>query len=355
MHSKRRWIAGVSTLLLAALAVGGFALTHQSARADAHVRPFDHVFVIMMENHGFASVIGDPNAPYINQLAAENAQATNYYGVTHPSLPNYVAATSGNNWYSNSDDPTQVFDHSNIVDQLEGAQKSWKGYMESIPAAGSTIAGTPDGLYAIKHDPFMLYSDVRNDPARASKVVPLTQLDADLADNTVPNFVWISPNQCNDMHGVGGAGSPCPYGNAKDDANDAHLKQLGDAFVKKYVEAITHSKAWTGNSVIFLTWDENDYTGNSADGGWDNPAGCCDSPVVPANSTVLPAGGVYGGGTVPMIVIGTKVKQHFTTDVAYNHYSMLKTIEDGWHLDHLGMTSDDAQVKAMEDVFQFDR
>ncbi|HEX8034710.1 MAG TPA: hypothetical protein VF510_12725, partial [Ktedonobacterales bacterium] len=89
MHLKRRWTVGVSTLLLAALAVGGFALTRQSAQADAHIRPFDHVFVIMMENHGFASVIGDPNAPYINQLATENAQATNYYGVTHPSLPNY--------------------------------------------------------------------------------------------------------------------------------------------------------------------------------------------------------------------------------------------------------------------------
>lgn len=344
MHVKNRWVWGGALLALAALIAPGIALAQPQHTAGSQVRPFDHVFVIFMENHGTNSIIGDPNAPYINQLAQQNTLATNYFGVTHPSLPNYIAATSGNNWYSNSDDPTQVFNHTNIVDELEAAHKTWKGYMESLPSVGFTGAQSTDGLYQSKHDPFVLYQDVLNNPSRLSHVVPLDQLSQDLASNRVPNFAWITPNVCDDMHG--GAAN-CPY------SNDALLKQDGNAFVSHWVTAITHSKAWTGNSVIFLVWDENDYTGNAAYDGWLNADGCCDSPVLPAGTSLYPAGGVYGGGEVPMIVIGTHVKHHFTTGVAYNHYSMLKTIEQAWHMPYMGMTADGAQVHAMSDVFTF--
>ena len=346
MHMRKQWwLGGGALLALAALIVPGIAFAQSQQTGSVQVRPFDHVFVIFMENHGTPSIIGDPNAPFINQLASQNTLATNYFGVTHPSLPNYVAATSGNNWYSNSDNPTQVFDHTNLVDELEQAHKSWKAYMEDLPSVGFTGAQSTDGMYVNKHNPFVLYKDVLDSPQRLSHVVPLDQLSQDLAANTVPNFSWITPNVCNDMHGEG-AGA-CPY------SNDALLKQDGDAFVQHWVTAITHSKAWTGNSVIFIAWDENDYTGNSADGGWANANGCCDSPVVPAGASFFPAGGVYGGGEVPMIVVGTQVKHHFTTSVAYNHYSMLKTIEAGWHLPYMGMTADGAQVHAMSDVFTF--
>ncbi len=342
--------AVIAFVAVIAIAVPGFAFAHAgasnnaAAQTTAKVRPFDHVFVIFMENHGTPSIIGDPNAPYINSLAQTYALANNYYGVTHPSLPNYIAATSGNNWYSNSDDPTQVFDHVNLVDSLERAHLSWKGYMENLPSVGFTGASSPDGLYVSKHDPFVLYQDILNNPKRLNNVVPLSQLSVDLAQNHVPNFAWITPNLCNDMHGVGG--SPCPY------SNDAQLKADGDAFVKEWVNAIMSSRAWTGNSVIFITWDEDDYTGNPANGGWESPAGCCDSPVIPANASFFPAGGLYGGGQVPMIVIGTHTKRAYVSTTAYNHYSMLKTIEDVWGLPEIGMTSDSAQVTDMYEFFK---
>jgi phospholipase C len=348
MHSRGRWLISGLVVALLALVVPGLALA-QSNASSAHdggsggLRPFDHVFVIFMENHGSQSIIGDSNAPYINQLAQTYGLAANYYGVTHPSLPNYVAATSGNNWYSNSDNPSQVFDHTNIVDDLENAHRTWKAYMEDLPYAGFTGASSPNGLYVSKHNPFVLYSDVVNNPERLANIVPLTQLTVDLNSNHVPNFAWITPNLCNDMHGVGG--SPCPY------SNDAQLKADGDAFIHQWVTAITSSRAWTGNSAIFIAWDENDYTGNQADGGWLNANGCCDSPVVPAGTSFFPAGGTYGGGQVPLIVIGTHSRLAYMSNVAYNHYSMLRTIEDAWHMPELGMTSDHAQVNTLAEFF----
>ena len=108
---------------------------------------------------------------------------TNYFGVTHDSLPNYIAATSGQTWGSNSDDTAQapLFNHENLVDQLEAAHVSWKAYMQNLPFPGDLTDETSNGLYVRKHDPFLMYPDVYNDPARADNVVPLKQLRADLS------------------------------------------------------------------------------------------------------------------------------------------------------------------------------
>ena len=103
----------------------------------ASLPKFDHVVVIMLENHSDQSVIGDPAAPTITQYAHQYAYADKFYGVTHPSLPNYLAITSGSNWYSNSDDPTQRFNHRNVVDELEAHHISWKAYMEHMPSPGA--------------------------------------------------------------------------------------------------------------------------------------------------------------------------------------------------------------------------
>ena len=82
-----------------------------------------HIFVIMLENHSQSSVIGDANAPFINSLAQQYATAANYFGVTHPSEPNYVAAISGSNWFINNDNPANRFDHTNLVDQFEASHR----------------------------------------------------------------------------------------------------------------------------------------------------------------------------------------------------------------------------------------
>jgi hypothetical protein len=360
VHRTRRYAA----VVFAAAAGVSLASTSGVALADGHWRDsgnvkLDHAFVIMLENHSEHGVIGDPNAPYMTSLAATYGQATNYYGVTHPSEPNYIALMSGSNWDTNTDDPANRFDHTNLVDTLEAAGKSWGAYLEAMPSVGylgDYWPSSSNALYASKHNPFVLFTDVRDNAARLQNVKPYTDLARDLNSRHAPQFVFIAPDQCNDMHGgvytavAGHPETPCPYGSTNDDANDAALKQKADAFVKSAVATITHSRAWTTHSAIFIVADEGDYTGNTTTGGWDSPAGCCDSPVLPAGDPDISAtwpGGLYGGGLVPAIVVNGGHPRHVVDDTPYNHYSLLRTLEDAWRLPELGFTSDHRQVSTM--------
>jgi phospholipase C len=317
-------------------------------RAHAAVPHFDHIVIIMLENHGDASVIGNPNAPRLTALARDNGYASHYYGVTHPSLPNYVAITSGDTWYSNSDDPTQRFNHINIVDTLEARHISWTAYMQAIPSVGFSgdfyPADEENALYVIRHDPFMLYDDVRDNAQRRAHVVSMDRLTQDLRAGKLAQFVWVSPDVCHDMHGM--SGKACPY------SDDAALKRTSDAYVVSLVQEIRSSKAWTKRSVIFIMTDETDYDGSmTSTGGWASATGCCDSPVVPKNAAFFPQGGMYGGGPSPLIVISPIAKAHFTSDTPYNHYSVLRTIELSWNLAQLGMTADAPQVPDLSEFF----
>ena len=327
-----------------------------------------HIFVIMLENHSQSSVIGDANAPFINSLAQQYATAASYFGVTHPSEPNYVAAISGSNWFINNDNPANRFDHTNLVDQFDSSHVTWGAYMESMPSAGylGDFAPGTTALYASKHNPFVLFDDIRNDPSRLANVKPYTSFATDLQrERTTPDFVWISPNQCHDMHGGvyvqvapdGSDGTPCPYGSAKDDPNDAALKQKADAFVKTAVTTIMQSPAWhDGRSAIFIVTDENDFTGNPTTGGWESAAGCCDSPVLIAGDPSVSAswpGGTYGGGLIPAVIVtnhGGKTGG-YVSSVPYNHYSLLATVEQNWNLGYLGNASDANQVTPMDEFF----
>ncbi|HEX6500941.1 MAG TPA: alkaline phosphatase family protein [Micromonosporaceae bacterium] len=351
--------AAAALITLFTGATGPAMADHESDTAP-HIQ-LDHAYVIMLENHSQHGVVGDPNAPYITQLANTYGNAENYYGVTHPSEPNYVAAISGSNWWTNDDSPANRFDHTNLVDTLEQAHLTWGAYMEAMPADNKLADYWPAGnaaLYASKHNPFVLFNDVRGDAGRMSHVKPYSDLAADLNTGHGPNFVFISPDQCNDMHGgvytavAGHPETPCPYGSANDDANDAALKQKADAFVKQAVTTIMSSKAWTRHSAIFIVADEGDYTANATNGGWDSPAGCCDSPVLRAGDPAINPnwpGGVYGGGKVPAIIVTGDGPHHHTSQVAYNHYSLLRTLEDAWRLPELGFTSDHAQVPTMDE------
>jgi phosphatidylinositol-3-phosphatase len=369
-------LAGTLTLLLVQAGASAKDKPPKKAKpasAQTIAPAVKHIFVIMLENHSQSSVIGDVNAPYITNLAHTTAMATNYFGVTHPSMPNYVAAISGSNWFVNDDNPANRFDHTNLVDQLEANRLTWGAYMESMPSAGYLNDFWPSSsqqLYASKHNPFVLFNDIRSNPARLAHDKPYTALAGDLAkEQTTPNFVWITPNQCHDMHGGvftavapdGSDGTPCPFGSAKDDANDAALKQKADAFVRGAVTTIEASPAWKGGSAaIFILTDENDFTGNAATDGWESAAGCCDSPILPAGfqflgSNGLPdgktwAGGMYGGGLIPAIVVTNKGKTGgYVNDTPFNHYSLLATIEQAWRLGYLGNASDRAQVPTMAD------
>ena len=367
----RAWMVAAAAVSLAAgaLAVAGSQNSYGATTdpASGHGARLDHVFIIMLENHAADHVIGDPNAPFITSLASTYGQATNYYGVTHTSEPNYIAATSGNNWWVNNDNgwyPTTAnnfgpnqYAHTNIVDELEAAHIPWDAYMQAMPTAGylpDSWPTTGSALYVSKHNPFILYNDVRLNPARRDDIKPYTDMAADLNGPNPPRYVWISPDICNDMHGgvstaiAGYPETPCPYNNVAGDANDEALKAKADAFVKSAVQTIMTSRAWTGNSVIFVVADETDYDGsNPADNDYASVAGCCDSPVLPAGDPQISAswpGGVYGGGSAPMIVVSRLGPRHATDATPSNHYSMLLTIEEGLGLGKLGYTTDSAQV-----------
>jgi hypothetical protein len=161
-----------------------------------------------------------------------------------------------------------------------------------------------------------------------ANIVDFSQFSTDLANNSVPDYSWISPDQCNDMHGRSTAGD-CNFSNV------SGLIRTGDTFLANTVAAIQSSRAWTGNSVIFITWDESDFT-NSGPFGFGDTRGCCD-----ANP---------GGGHVLTLTISHSDHGSRSSNVAYNHYSMLRTIEDGWRLGCLANTCDTANVPAMSDL-----
>ncbi len=358
-------LCAAAALALAALAPATVVAHSPESGAHAAVK---RIFVIMLENHSQSTVIGDPNAPNLTKLAAAHGQATDYYGVTHPSQPNYVAAITGQLDTSQMNDkPTNHFSWRNLADQVEASGRAWAAYMEAMPAAGYTGATAPGSvaLYTSKHNPFVHMDDIASDPVRLANVKPYTALAADLNGPQAPDFVWISPDQCNDMHGgvyatiAGHPETPCPYSNGVDDPNDVSLKHKADAFVKGAVETIESSRAWTGNSVIFVLGDEADFDGTATTTDlWADVSGCCDSPGYGGapglpNGYVLtdngshPWSGPFGGGKVPAIVIARNGQGPVVDATPYNHYSLLRTIEQVWGLPYLGYAADGVHVKAM--------
>ncbi len=324
----RRVLIRLGGVALAMGLLAGQAVPAAASRSD--LKNFQHVFVIMMENTGYDSLIGNPNAPWINAAATTYGLATNYYGVTHPSQPNYIALTSGStNGVLNDNDIT--INVPNIVDQLESHGKTWADYQQSLSLCATKLDhACGNQLYERKHNPFVSYADVQSSPARMAHVVDLTQLDSDLASGNVADFSFIAPDQCHDMHGRAATPSdPCDFSQVQS------LIATGDAFLADLVSRITHSRAWTGNSVIFITWDESDFTG-SGPFGFGDTSGCCD-----ANP---------GGGHVVTLVLSHSNHSPRVSDDAANHYSMLATIEGGWKLGCLAFTCDVANVQPMSDL-----
>ena len=328
MNSDKRSMRLMSRIGIAVMvAIGMMVPLAASAQTDVSngkLKNFQHVFIIMMENTGYKSLIGNPNAPWINSAAKTYGLATNYTGVSHPSQPNYIAATSGStNGVVNDNDVT--INVPNIVDQIEASGRTWKAYMQSFSLCSKpTDHACGNQLYERKHNPFISYSDVQNNPARVANIVDFSQFSTDLANNSVPAYSWISPDQCHDMHGRAATpADPCDFSQVQ------KLIATGDTFLSNTVSEIMNSRAWNGNSVIFVTWDESDFP-------FVDVSGCCDA--------------VPGGGHVVMITISHSSHKPRTSSVAYNHYSMLSTIEGGWSLGCLAFTCDTANVPTMSDL-----
>ncbi len=222
------------------------------------------------------------SVPYISQLGNNYARATNYHAVTHPSLPNYLTLIGGSNYGITTDCEPSVscqISAGNLADNLEAVGLSWKGYMESMPAPCYL---TTSGRYAPKHNPFVYFDDIRNDPTRcANHVVSYSALPGDLASSaTTPNFAFISPNLCDDMH-------------------DCSIS-TGDGWLQSNLPQILNSPACTSEAcVLMLVWDEDD-------GGAGNQV-----------LSIFAGSGAQTGG--------------LASSGYYNHYSLLRTVEfDFW-------------------------
>jgi phosphatidylinositol-3-phosphatase len=244
----------------------------------------DHVFLVMLENHSFGQVIGNPAMPYLNSLATAHGLAADYFADAHPSIPNYFMLTTGNiETFDDSFNGTITDD--NIVRALTGAGKTWKAYLESIPSVGYT--GPNAGTYLKRHNPFAYLSDVTGSPAQAANMVPFSQLSADLNAGSLPNFVYVLPNSQHDAHDCPGGGSSC--------SDDQELA-AADAWLQANIDPVIKSPKF-GNSVLIITFDESvatDFTN--------------------------------GGGQVATVLVGPHVKTGFRSSNMYQHQSLLHTM-----------------------------
>ncbi|MGZ4165704.1 MAG: alkaline phosphatase family protein [Solirubrobacteraceae bacterium] len=243
--------------------------------------------MIVLENREYNEIIGRPAAPYLNALARQSAVAANYHAITHPSLPNYLALTGGSTFgYSGSDCGTCSVSHRNLIAQLEAAGISWKVYVEDLPSPCSSAASAGD--YVRRHDPFMYYRDVADTPAWCRSIVPMTTLTRDLAGHSLPRLMWLVPNLCHDMHSCG--------------------TYTGDRYLRALVPQVLAQLGPSG--LLFVTFDEG-----------ETNAGCC---------------GVAAGGHVLTLVAGPGARAGVRSMTPYDHYSLLRTIEDLWGLPRLG-------------------
>jgi phospholipase C len=254
-----------------------------------------HVVIIMDENKPSSAVLGNAAAPYLNDLASQYAQATDYSGVAHPSLPNYLALTSGGTDGITTDcNPPGghcIAAVTNIGDEITASGRTWKMYAESMPAPCSPYNA---GDYAVKHNPFLYYPAVtRSASYCAGHDVPYSQFATDLATTrSLPSYSYVSPNLCDDMHN-------CSVG-------------VGDAWLSNNVPQILRSPAFTTQrSLLVITFDEGDSSNN----------------------------------VVPCIFAGTAARRGYVSATSFSHYSLLRTIEAEWGLKP--MTANDAAASPM--------
>ncbi|HEX9378023.1 MAG TPA: alkaline phosphatase family protein [Gaiellaceae bacterium] len=249
------------------------------ATAAAPVPAFDHVVVIVFENKETTSVLGNGAAPTFNSYARRFAKLTRYYGVTHPSLPNYLALVSGSTQGITTSCTDCVVDATSLADTIEASGRTWKTYAEGLPAPG--FLGAFKGRYAKKHNPFAYFRDIADDPARRARLVPLTRLAPDLRAGALPSFSLIVPDLCHSMH-------DCPVS-----AGDAWLRSQVGRFLK------------LPKTVVFVVFDEG------------------------STST-------RGGGHTAALAFGTTVRPGSRYTGLTSHYGILRTVEEAWGLPLLG-------------------
>jgi protocatechuate 3,4-dioxygenase beta subunit len=287
-----------------AVTVAGVTATSSTSFVVNSASNAPHIMVIVEENHsynGTHGIIGNTSrAPYINSLATTYMSATNYYGQVHGSPPDYQALLAGDM----SGSITKPSASLTLVDELATAGISWRAYMETVPST-CDLAGTNDLYgYASDHNPFVYYASTRTQ-AQCQNVVPYTQFATDANTTTPPAFMFVVPNQCNDMH------TTCPP--------QTDQETEGDLWLQNNLPTIMNSTWYQQGGTVIITWDE----------------------AYPTDTT-----GVNGssGGHVPTIVVSaaTKVGSSHTFSSAGNLYGILRGIEERYGVPLLANTSNAA-------------
>ncbi|HVU74149.1 MAG TPA: alkaline phosphatase family protein [Mycobacteriales bacterium] len=400
-----------AVLTAAALAGGGIAAaaTLPSTMRPAAVQApgaaalglptVKHVWIVVLENKSYAeSFTPTTQAPYLLDLAKKGALLQQYYGIAHFSLPNYIALVSGQGPNIGTQSDCQQYDDvkltapllgpdgqaigqgcvfpsivKTVADQLAAKGLSWKGYMEDLgkqtgrenPACGQptvknllddTQTAAPDDQYAARHNPFVYFHSLIDGPC-VGHVAPLEPaLRTDLAAaSSTPAYSFITPNLCDDGHDSGGCNGPDVAGGKSYGLSAVNL------WLKKYIPLILASPAYKDDGMLVVTWDEAAAATSAGDGKADAD-GCCDEQTVPANTpraagaatdiSGIPSIVGSGGGRTGAIVLSPLVKPGTVSTKPYNHYSLLRTVEDLYGLPHLGYAGQATGVQAFgPDVF----
>ena len=258
---------------------------------------YTHVIVIVLENENYSDIIGGTNTPYTTALAGQCGQATNDYAVARPSLPNYIALTSGST-QGITDDKLPSYHPlaaDNVFNQTQTAGMSWREYSSHMP---SNCYGSKNAsFFVVHHEPALYYTDLS--AACPTSSVPLGTttvgaLASDLDNDTLPNLAWIGPADDGGDKALGGEVDPV----------------LGDFFLEDWIARIVASPAYaSGSTAIVVTWDEGDFTHASTDNAYQN---------------------------VPLIVVAPSIQPGSATTTPFSHYAVLKAIENMLGLPLLG-------------------
>jgi len=253
------------------------------------VKAFDRIFIVMLENKSEQAVLDNA---FMKNLAAQGVRLNKYFGVTHPSQPNYIAATAGLPFVI--DDDRHDIDAPNIVDLLEAKGVSWKAYMEDLPETDKTIHISKDRLYFRKHNPFISFNDVRNNPARLANIVNAKHLQADVQNNSLPQYCWYTPNIQHDGHSPPDGFQP---------SNPLRHVNFIAQWLESFLVPLLANPTFMKGTLVVVTFDES----------------------VP-----------HADNHIYHVLLGKMVTANTVQSEIFNHYSLLRTVEENFQLGNLG-------------------
>ncbi len=249
----------------------------------------NHVYIVAEENHSYEHLVGSPYMPYLNSLLAKGTTATQFYANEHGSLENYLIVTSGQ-YLTHNNSTLSVFNVDNIERHMLTHGKTFKSYAQSLPYAGYT--GLYSGAYMKRHAPLPYYTDMANS-SLIKDHDSTSQMAKDIANGTLPNFAFITPDGDHDMHN-------CPNGlNA--------CLQTADAWLKSTIGPLLATAPFQpGGDGVLIIWSDE------ADLSTDNRC----------SATVLSG----CGGRILVAMIGPQIKAGYKSTITYHHQSVLKTM-----------------------------